>query len=104
MEELVPEGAGAGAWDFALTSVALALRWEGATVAEARVVLGGVAPIPWRSEAAEARLVGRALDSGTARDAAAAAAEGAEPLSQNGYKVALVRGAVEESLLAFAAG
>lgn len=93
-----------GAWDFALTSVALALRREGATVAEARVVLGGVAPIPWRSEAAEARLVGRALDSGTARDAAAAAAEGAEPLSQNGYKVALVRGAVEESLLAFAAG
>lgn len=93
-----------GAWDFALASVALALRMEGQTVAEARVVLGGVAPIPWRSKAAEARLTGRPLDAGTAREAAAAAAEGAAPLAQNGYKVALVRGTVEESLLTIAAG
>lgn len=91
-----------GAWDFALTSVALALRLDGRKVEEANVVLGGVAPIPWRSEAAEAAITGKELDAGTAAAAGRAAAEGAEPLEQNGYKVPLVRGTVEASLLAFA--
>jgi len=89
-----------GAWDFALTSVALAARLEGRRVADCRVVLGGVAPIPWRSEAAEATLRGRELSPDVARAAGAAAAQGAEPLEQNGYKVALVRGAVEASVVA----
>lgn len=89
-----------GAWDFALTSVALALRLDGRRVEEARVVLGGVAPIPWRARAAEEALVGRELGVVVARAAAAAAAAGAEPLEQNGYKVHLIRGVVEESLLA----
>jgi xanthine dehydrogenase YagS FAD-binding subunit len=88
------------AWDFALASVALALQMSGDRVLAGRVVLGGVAPIPWRSEAAEAALVGRTLDAAAARAAAEAAVEGAEPLAQNGFKVPLVRGIVEESLLA----
>jgi len=91
-----------GAWDFALTSVALALRLDGRRVEEANVVLGGVAPIPWRSEPAEAALAGRELDADAAADAGRAATEGAEPLEQNGYKVPLVRGTVESSLLALA--
>ncbi len=91
-----------GSWDFALTSVALALRLSGRRVEEARVVLGGVAPIPWRSPAAEAALTGQTLDAATARAAAEAAAGGAEPLEQNGYKVPLVKGVVEESLLGLA--
>jgi xanthine dehydrogenase YagS FAD-binding subunit len=89
-----------GAWDFALASVALALQMSGDRVLAGRVVLGGVAPIPWRSDAAEAALVGRTLDAAAARSAAEAAIEGAEPLAQNGFKVSLVRGVVEESLLA----
>lgn len=89
-----------GAWDFALTSVALALELEGRRVRRAGVVLGGVAPRPWRSSLAEEVLTGRELDAATARAAAQAAARGAEPLEQNGYKVHLVAGAVEESLLA----
>jgi xanthine dehydrogenase YagS FAD-binding subunit len=89
-----------GSWDFALASVALALRMSGKRVEEARVVLGGVAPKPWRSPAAEAALVGRQLDATTARTAAEAAVADAEPLEQNGYKVLLIRGIVEESLLA----
>lgn len=89
-----------GAWDFALTSVALALKWDAGRVERARVVLGGVAPIPWRSPDAERILVDRSLDRASALEAAAAAAKDAEPLSQNGYKVRLVRGIVEDSLLA----
>jgi len=91
-----------GAWDFALASVAAAIRRDGGVVREARLVLGGVAPAPWRAEAAERAIVGAALDSATAARAGAAAAEGAQPLEQNAYKVELVRAAVEESLLALA--
>ncbi|HRR15064.1 MAG TPA: xanthine dehydrogenase family protein subunit M [Thermoanaerobaculia bacterium] len=89
-----------GSWDFALASVALALRREGERVAAARVVLGGVAPAPWRLPAVEAILTGRPLDAEAIREAAATAVAGAEPLAGNGYKVALVRGVIEESLLA----
>ncbi len=89
-----------GSWDFALASVALALRMSGKRVEEARVVLGGVAPKPWRSPAAEAALVGKQLDAVTTRAATQAAVADAEPLEQNGYKVLLVKGIVEESLLA----
>jgi xanthine dehydrogenase YagS FAD-binding subunit len=89
-----------GSWDFALASVALALRMSGQRVEEARVVLGGVAPKPWRSPAAEAVLVGKQLDATTARAAADAAVADAQPMEQNGYKVLLVKGIVEESLLA----
>ena len=45
-------------------------------------------------------LVGHANDDASAVRAAEAASQGAKPLSGNGYKVALVRGAVEEALSA----
>jgi xanthine dehydrogenase YagS FAD-binding subunit len=92
------------AWDFALVGVALALRLESAVVREARVVLSGVAAVPWRAKAAEAALDGQRLSAGTIARAAAAAAKGAEPLAANGYKVPLLRGLVEERLQALAAG
>ena len=53
---------GRGAWDFALAGVALALLMKGGTVARARVVFSGVAPVPWRSEAVEKAITGKALD------------------------------------------
>lgn len=87
-----------GAWDFALASVALALSLEGRRVAAARVVFGGVAPMPWRARGVETALVGRELDSTTIEAAADSAIEGAEPLAQNGYKVPLLRGLLVESL------
>jgi len=89
-----------GAWDFALVSVALAVRLSGSTVAEARVVLGGVAPAPWRSAAAEAALIGKEPNPSVAAAVAAAAVAGAQPLEQNAYKVLLARGALMESLVA----
>jgi xanthine dehydrogenase YagS FAD-binding subunit len=89
-----------GAWDFALVSVALAMHLEGDRVVDARVVFGGVAPIPWRSEATEEAIRGKRLDATVAAAAAKAAVQDAVPLKQNAYKVPLLQGAVEESLLA----
>jgi xanthine dehydrogenase YagS FAD-binding subunit len=90
------------AWDFALASVALALRTADGKVAEAHVVLGGVAPVPWRSHEAEAALAGKPLDHATAAAAAAAAVAKAQPLAHNAYKVALVRSLLADELEAIA--
>jgi xanthine dehydrogenase YagS FAD-binding subunit len=86
------------AWDFALVSTAVQVSFEGDGVAEARVVLGGVAARPWRAREAEEALVGRPLSSSVMDAAAHAATADAEPLSGNGYKVRLVQGVVREAL------
>ncbi len=91
-----------GSWDFGLAGVALALTMSESRVKSARVALSGVAPIPWRSPLTERALIGQQLNAVTAVKAAAAAIEGAEPLSQNGYKVQLVHGMVEEAVLGLA--
>ncbi len=91
-----------GAWDFALAGVALALRFSGRTVTEARVVLSGVAPVPWRAHEAEVAITGTKLDDAVLRRAAEAAVAKVEPLAGNGYKIALVRGLLEEQLAALA--
>ncbi len=72
-------------------------------VQAARVVLSGVAPIPWRSAEAEKALAGKPLDAAAATAAAAAAVKDAVPLVENGYKVPLVRGILEETLTSLAA-
>ncbi len=89
-----------GAWDFALGGVALALSTKDGKVVSARVVLSGVAPTPWRVPEVEKLLVGQMLDARLAADAAELAVKGAEPMSGNDYKIPLVKGAVEEALLA----
>lgn len=91
-----------GAWDFALGGVALALSVKDGKVASVRVVLAGVAPTPWRVPEVEKLLAGKALDAKLAAEAAALAVKGAEPMSDNDYKVPLVKGAVEEALLSLA--
>ncbi len=91
------------AFDFALASVALAARFEGDVVRDPRVVLGGVAPAPWRSTEAESAIDGRTLDEDVARAAAEAATRDAAPLAHNGFKVPLLRGALRASLLRLAA-
>jgi hypothetical protein len=48
------------AFDWPLVSAAIAIKAEGGVVKDARVVLGQVAPVPWRSAAAEKALVGQA--------------------------------------------
>jgi xanthine dehydrogenase YagS FAD-binding subunit len=67
-----------------------------------KVVLGHVAPTPYVSEAA-AKALGSSVDEASAKAAGDAAAEGANPLSHNGYKVTLVKVAVKRAALAAAA-
>jgi xanthine dehydrogenase YagS FAD-binding subunit len=87
-----------GAWDFALAGVALAIVFDGDTVQSARIFLSGAAPVPWRAKSTEEAIIGTTLDAATIEKAAAATVEGAEPLEQNGYKVALFEGLIKEQL------
>lgn len=87
------------ALDWPLVTASVALKMDGDKITSARVVLGHVAPVPWRSRAAEQALEGRSLDESTAAAAGEAAVRGAKPLSQNGYKVQLARVAVKRALL-----
>jgi xanthine dehydrogenase YagS FAD-binding subunit len=90
-----------GSWDFALASVAAVVQSENDSVRTARIVLGGVGPVPWRADAAEKLLAGKKLDGAAAAAAAEAAVSGAIALRDNAYKLDMVKGAVEESLAAF---
>ncbi|OFW39781.1 MAG: hypothetical protein A3J28_09010 [Acidobacteria bacterium RIFCSPLOWO2_12_FULL_60_22] len=90
------------AWDFALVSAAVVVRQQGGKIEHARVVLGGVAPIPWRSKEAEAALVGKSLDQASAALAAEKAMEPAKPLRDNAYKVDLSRAVIKGALLRLA--
>ena len=84
-------------WPLALASVALSM--SGNTVRTARVVLGAVAPVPWRAAAAEAQLTGKRIDENVAAAAAEAALRGAKPLTENRYKVQIARTAVKRAIL-----
>jgi len=81
--------------------VAAVLQLESGNVRAARIVLGGVGPYPWRAAAAEKLVAGKKLDNAVAAAAAESAVSGAAPLRDNAYKLEMVKGAVEESLVAF---
>src|SRR5215510_11722481 len=78
------------ALDWPLAAASVALKMNGKTVQEARLVLGHVAPIPWRCQDAEKALAGQSGE-GSASEAAKVALKDAKPLSQNGYKIQLAR-------------
>ena len=84
-------------WPIAFATVLLTMN--GATVQSARVVMGAVAPVPWRSTAAEQALAGKTVTEETAAAAADAALRGARPLSQNAYKIQVAKTAVKRAIL-----
>jgi xanthine dehydrogenase YagS FAD-binding subunit len=85
-------------YEFALCSAAVALDLTGGSVRSARVAVGGVGTVPWRLPAVERAITGRPPSPELWRSAAALAAEGAKPLSDNGFKVELVKRTVERQL------
>jgi len=86
------------AWDFSLVSVASALRIEGGTVRQARLVVNGVAAYPMRLEKAEADLIGHPPNEEMGAALGETAVWGARPLAMNGYKVALMRNLVKRAV------
>jgi xanthine dehydrogenase YagS FAD-binding subunit len=90
------------AWAFATVSVAAAARVRQGRFEDVRVVLGGVASVPWPVHAAVQSLHGEAPDAQAIMQAARAALEGAEPLRMNGYKVPLAEALVRRALHALA--
>jgi xanthine dehydrogenase YagS FAD-binding subunit len=82
-----------------LVSAAVALRFAGAGVRQAVIVLGQVAPTPWQAPEAAAALVGRTIDEEIARYAGDVAVRQATPLSENAYKVQQARVAVTRAIL-----
>jgi xanthine dehydrogenase YagS FAD-binding subunit len=89
-------------FDWPLVSAAVVVRAEGGNASEARVVLGQVATIPWRAAKAEEALVGQPLGAASAEAAGTAAAAGAEPMTENGYKVDLVTALVRRVVASLA--
>jgi xanthine dehydrogenase YagS FAD-binding subunit len=86
-------------WPLASVAAMLAIDPRSKVVRDSRIVLGAVAPIPWRSREAEQALSGRALDGSRAIDAASAAVKDARPLPHNAYKVAIARALVRRAVL-----
>ena len=87
-------------YEFALASAAVALDMTGdGVVNEARIALGGVATVPWRSRDAESFLARRRLNSDIAKQAAEIAFRDADPRKYNAFKVALGHRTLERALL-----
>jgi xanthine dehydrogenase YagS FAD-binding subunit len=90
-------------YEFALASAAVALDIGAGTIRSARVAVGGVGTVPWRLPAVEGALRGRPPNPAVFHGAAALAADGATPLRENGFKVELLKRAVERQLATVAA-
>jgi xanthine dehydrogenase YagS FAD-binding subunit len=92
-----------GTWDFALVSAAVSGVVKNGLIAEIAVVMGGVAPVPWRLKKAEAALRGKPASEAAVRQAVDEALKDASPLRENGYKADLVFASLKEAVLALAA-
>jgi xanthine dehydrogenase YagS FAD-binding subunit len=92
------------AFDWPYATAAVALKMNGSTVENARVVMGHVAPIPWVSEEAAQALQGKAVTQATADQAAQEAVSKAKSLGHNQQKIHLARVAVKRAILAAAGG
>lgn len=84
--------------DFAMSAVAVALQMSGKTVKDVRIVLGGVAPIPWRVPDAEKFVIGKELTNDVLQEAGKIALARAEPLQNNAYKIPLTQTLVRRAL------
>jgi xanthine dehydrogenase YagS FAD-binding subunit len=82
-----------------LAAAAATFAVIGGIVQQACIVMGQVAPVPWRSRAAETALLGRPINEETAAHAGQAAVADASPLKDNGYKVQLAQVAVKRAIL-----
>ncbi len=89
--------------DWSIGDVAVVLRRaDDGRCQNVSIVLGAVAPVPWRAEHAEAALNGRMIDAATAVTVGDAAIAGAQPLRRNAYKLPILATLVRRAVLAAA--
>jgi xanthine dehydrogenase YagS FAD-binding subunit len=87
------------AWTHAIVSAAVVLDMDNEICRSARIVLGGVAPIPWRLPNVESMLAGQRITPELAAKAGETAIAGGQKLSKNGYKVSMTKALVRRTLL-----
>jgi xanthine dehydrogenase YagS FAD-binding subunit len=85
-------------WDFPLVNVASAIKANGNTIGEMRLVVNAVSATPKRLKQVEAAVVGKPRNEETARMAGDLAVQGAVVLKHNGYKVPLMRNLVKRAI------
>lgn len=91
-------------YEFALCSAAVALDLDGSKIRDARIAAGGVGTKPWRlADVAEA-LIGKQVGQGTFERAVELAANDARPLSQNAFKVTLLKRTLVRALMQVGGG
>jgi xanthine dehydrogenase YagS FAD-binding subunit len=87
-----------GTWDFAVVSAAVTCIVSGGVCKDIKIVLGGVAPIPWRLKKAEDFIRGKQLSETVIRQGAKEALKDARPLEENAYKLDLVEAVLIEAV------
>ncbi len=85
-------------YDFALVSVAAAFTTENDNWKDGRIVLGGVAPVPYRATGVENQLKGKHVKN-SIKQAVATIRTVARPMSMNAYKVDIAQNMVERTIL-----
>jgi xanthine dehydrogenase YagS FAD-binding subunit len=92
------------AWTHAEIGVATVIQRDGNVAQSAKVVLTGVAPIPWRVQAVEDFLAGKQISAAVAREAGEIGIQDAQPLTKNAHKLPMTSAAIETAVLSLAAG
>lgn len=85
-------------WDFALVSVAATITARDGVWEDGRIVLGGVAPVPYRATVLEEALSGQDIRSALP-DAIAELRALARPMRHNAFKLRLMETLVERTVL-----
>jgi xanthine dehydrogenase YagS FAD-binding subunit len=85
-------------WDFAIASVAAVGSVADGVWHDGRIVLGAVAPVPYRARLVEAALLGRDVEEALP-DAIGALRAAARPMTQNAWKLEVMATVLERTLL-----
>jgi xanthine dehydrogenase YagS FAD-binding subunit len=91
-------------YEFALCSAAIALDLDGSKIRDARIAAGGVGTKPWRLPDVAEALIGKEVGQGPFERAVELAANDARPLSQNAFKVTLLKRTLVRALMQVGGG
>jgi xanthine dehydrogenase YagS FAD-binding subunit len=91
-------------YEFALVSVAAAVRTEDGAITDVRLALGGVGTKPWRARRAEQSLLGQPAGAASFAEAAGQELAAATPRPLNAFKVELAQRAIVRALMTLTNG